>query len=54
MARRLVVLNVVGLTPALVGPDTPHLAALARSGAMAPVGPVLPAVTCPVQATYPI
>jgi predicted AlkP superfamily pyrophosphatase or phosphodiesterase len=52
MARRLVVLNVVGLTPALVGPDTPHLAALARSGAMAPVGPVLPAVTCPVQATY--
>ena len=29
MARRVVVLNVVGLTQALVGEDTPNLTALA-------------------------
>jgi len=28
--RRTLVLNVVGLTPKLVGANTPHLAALAR------------------------
>jgi predicted AlkP superfamily pyrophosphatase or phosphodiesterase len=46
------VLNVVGLTPAMLGPDTPHLSALAKDGAAAPIGGVLPAVTCTAQATY--
>lgn len=45
-------LNVVGLTPALVGEDTPHLQALARDGAMAPIRAITPAVTCSAQATY--
>ena len=46
------VINVVGLTPALMGDDTPHLSALARDGSMAPIGAVTPAVTCTAQATY--
>ncbi|MBI5368919.1 MAG: alkaline phosphatase family protein [Planctomycetes bacterium] len=50
--RPVVVLLVVGLTPRLVGPHTPRLAALARDGWLAPVTPVLPAVTCAVQSTY--
>ncbi len=45
-------LNVVGLTPALVGDDTPHLQALARNGSMAPIRAITPAVTCSAQATY--
>jgi predicted AlkP superfamily pyrophosphatase or phosphodiesterase len=51
MTRRLVVLNVVGLTPRLIGPDTPHLAALARDGFLAPLASAFPAVTCTAQAT---
>lgn len=50
--RRTLVLDVVGLAPALVGEATPHLAALARAGGVRPVRPVLPAVTCAVQATF--
>ena len=46
------VLNVVGLTPALLGDDTPNLSALARDGASAPVRAVTPAVTCSAQATF--
>ncbi len=49
---RLLVLDVVGLTRRHLGPDTPHLAALASEGFAAPIEPVLPAVTCSVQATY--
>jgi predicted AlkP superfamily pyrophosphatase or phosphodiesterase len=47
----LVVLNIVGLTPSLIGRDTPHLNALIRDGFLAPLEPVLPAVTCPVQSS---
>src|SRR5262245_3714375 len=50
--RRTLVLLVVGLTGDLVGEATPHLRALARDGAARPVRPVLPAVTCSVQATF--
>ena len=49
--HRTLVLLVVGLTPKLVGPHTPRLAAFARVGAMRPLRPVLPAVTCSVQST---
>ncbi len=45
-----VVLNVVGLTPALL-PHAPTLQALAREGAMRPLTTVLPAVTTTVQST---
>ncbi len=49
--HRTLVLLVVGLTPRLVGPHTPRLAAFARTGAMRPLRPPLPAVTCSVQST---
>ncbi len=47
----LVVINVVGLTPSLIGPDTPHFSSLALDGFRAVLDPVLPAVTCTAQAT---
>ncbi|MEO8706196.1 MAG: nucleotide pyrophosphatase/phosphodiesterase family protein, partial [Kofleriaceae bacterium] len=50
--QRTLVMNVVGLTPELVGPHTPALAALAKSGAMRPLTTILPAVTCSVQSTF--
>lgn len=51
MPKKLLVINAVGLTPALVGPRTPHLAKLASDGFQASLGAVLPAVTCSAQAT---
>ena len=50
--KRTLVLNVVGLTPALVGEHTPALAAFCKQGAMRPLATVLPAVTCSVQSTF--
>jgi predicted AlkP superfamily pyrophosphatase or phosphodiesterase len=47
-----VVINVVGLTQRMIGPDTPVLQRLAATGAMRQVGSIIPAVTCPVQTTY--
>ncbi len=46
------VINVVGLTPALIGSDTPNLLALAHDGSVGPIRAVLPAVTCTAQASY--
>jgi predicted AlkP superfamily pyrophosphatase or phosphodiesterase len=48
--RRLVVLDVVGLTPRLLE-HMPRLRALAERGCQAALRPVLPAVTCPVQSS---
>lgn len=45
------VLLVVGLTPRLLGPHTPRLAAMAAAGGVRPLATVLPAVTCTVQST---
>jgi len=50
--HKTVVLNVVGLTPGLLGPSTPRLSGWAARGTVTPVRPVLPAVTCTAQATY--
>lgn len=50
--QRTLVLNVVGLAPALVGEHTPALAALAKAGSLRPLATVLPAVTCSVQSTF--
>jgi predicted AlkP superfamily pyrophosphatase or phosphodiesterase len=50
-AKKLLVVDVVGLTPAQIGADTPHLKKLADAGFMTPMGAVLPAVTCSAQAT---
>jgi predicted AlkP superfamily pyrophosphatase or phosphodiesterase len=50
--QRTVVLDVVGLTPDLIGPATPNLARFAREGGLRPLATVLPAVTCAVQSTF--
>ena len=50
--RPTLVLNVVGLTPALLGDATPNLSALAREGGMRPLRTIVPAVTCSVQSTF--
>jgi predicted AlkP superfamily pyrophosphatase or phosphodiesterase len=49
---RLAVLNVVGLTPALVGPSTPEIARWAAGGATARIKAAFPAVTCTAQSDY--
>lgn len=46
------VINVVGLTPALMGADTPHISRFAARGAQRPLKTVTPAVTCSAQATF--
>lgn len=50
-ARPLVVIDVVGLTHAMLGADTPCLSRLAADGFARPLGTVLPAVTCTAQST---
>ncbi|MBD2615092.1 alkaline phosphatase family protein [Nostoc punctiforme FACHB-252] len=50
--KKTVVLNVVGLTPSLLGKNTPFLSTWAAKGQVVPIKSVLPAVTCSVQATY--
>ncbi len=49
---RTAIINVVGLTPRILSPDTPKLSALADEGGLIRVKPVLPAVTCSAQSTY--
>lgn len=50
--RRTLVLDIVGLTPRLVGAHTPNLKALADAGGLRPIDTVTPAVTTTVQTTY--
>lgn len=50
--RKTVVLNVVGLTPSMVGDSTPNLKRLVEQGDMRPLHTITPAVTCASQATY--
>lgn len=50
--HQTVVINVVGLSEALLGEHTPHLLAFARDGARHPLRTVTPAVTCTVQSTF--
>ena len=49
---RTVVLNVVGLTPALLGAGMPRLTAWAARARVAGITPAFPAVTCTAQADY--
>lgn len=51
MTKPLLILNVVGLTQEMLGPNTPHLSKLAQKGFARPMGTVLPAVTCSAQST---
>jgi predicted AlkP superfamily pyrophosphatase or phosphodiesterase len=50
--QRTAVLNVVGLTPGCLGTSMPKLTAWTARGQQANIKPMLPAVTCSVQATY--
>jgi predicted AlkP superfamily pyrophosphatase or phosphodiesterase len=50
--QRTAVLNVVGLTKGLLGPNTPNLNAFLSRGHAATITPVFPAVTCSAQSTY--
>ncbi|TRZ42969.1 alkaline phosphatase family protein [Robertkochia solimangrovi] len=50
--KKTVVLNVVGLTPRLIGRDTPFIQKFVQRGKSTIIEPVLPAVTCSVQSTY--
>ena len=50
--EKTVVMNVVGLTPELLGEHTPFLSEWAERGQQATVEPSLPAVTCSVQSTF--
>ena len=47
----LVVINIVGLTPSLLGEHTPHLNRLVNEGFLATMEGVFPAVTCTAQST---
>ena len=49
--QRVAALNVVGLTPDLLGPHMPFLTRWMAGASVAALRPVLPAVTCSVQAT---
>src|SRR5690606_643300 len=48
----VVVLLVVGLSPRMIGANTPHLSRLAKKGAVRPLSTITPAVTCSVQSTF--
>ena len=50
--KKTIVLNVVGLTPGLLGEHTPFLSQWSKGGGRAVVQPVVPAVTCSAQSTY--
>jgi len=50
--RPTVVINVVGLTPALLGDDTPALQQLASAGGVRPLDTITPALTSSVQSTF--
>lgn len=51
MTKPLVVIDVVGLTLAHLGEQTPNISRLANEGFARPMSTVLPAVTCSAQAT---
>jgi len=50
--KRTAIINVVGLTPRLIGPNTPFIREAVSRGGLTRVKPVLPAVTCTAQSTY--
>lgn len=50
--QQTIVVNVVGLTPGLLGSHTPHLNGLVQRGGMRPLRTITPAVTCSVHATF--
>jgi predicted AlkP superfamily pyrophosphatase or phosphodiesterase len=49
--QRVAVINVVGLSPSLLGPSTPRLTAFAQKHGMQAFRPAFPAVTCTAQSS---
>ena len=49
--QRVAVINVVGLSPSLLGPSMPRLAAFAQKHGMQSFPPAFPAVTCTAQSS---
>ena len=49
---KLLVLNVVGLSPGLIGEHTPRLKAFQNDHGLATIDPAFPAVTCTAQTNY--
>src|SRR5438093_13667816 len=49
---RTAVINVVGLTESLIGPDMPRIGSFRQRGASVNIAPAFPAVTCTAQSTY--
>ena len=50
--KKVVLINVVGLTPRLIGPHTPYIKDWITKSGLKTIEPVLPAVTCSAQSTY--
>src|SRR5476649_763276 len=50
--KRLAVINVVGLTEALISEHTPRIAEFLKRGALSQIAPAFPAVTCTAQSNY--
>ena len=50
--NRTAVINVVGLSEALLGEHTPRIVQFVKNGRLARVTPAFPAVTCSAQSTY--
>lgn len=50
--RRTAVIDIVGLSESLLGPQTPRLNAFRQKGALIRIAPAFPAVTCTAQANY--
>jgi predicted AlkP superfamily pyrophosphatase or phosphodiesterase len=50
--KRTAVINVVGLSDSLLGPDTSRLNAFRNSGNLCRIAPAFPALTCTAQANY--
>ncbi|MCC7042484.1 MAG: alkaline phosphatase family protein [Acidobacteria bacterium] len=50
--HKTVVLNIVGLAPAFIGPSMPRLATWAATGRGSRIMPAFPAVTCTAQSDY--
>jgi len=50
--RRTAVINVVGLTESLLGPEMPRIQAFRQRGAVASIIPAFPGLTCTAQSTY--
>ncbi len=50
--KRTAIINIVGLTDALIGEHTPRIRDFAARGDQASIEPAFPAVTCTAQSTY--